>query len=50
VNEAVERTSQLDDTHLVFTSENGFHRGLHRIMVNKGTLYVESRGQAPEAR
>ena len=48
--EAVERTNQLDDTYLIFTSDNGFHLSLHRIMVIKGTPYVESPGQAPEVR
>jgi arylsulfatase A-like enzyme len=50
VIEAVEHTNQLDDTCLIFTSDNGFHLGLHRIMVIKGTPYVELHGQAPEAR
>lgn len=38
--EAVERTNQLDDTYRIFTSDNGFHLSLHRIMVIKGTPYV----------
>jgi N-acetylglucosamine-6-sulfatase len=42
VIEALERTNQLDDTYLIFTSDNGFHLGLHRIRETKGTPYVES--------
>jgi len=42
VIEALERTNQLDDTYLIFTSDNGFHLGLHRIKETKGTPYVES--------
>jgi N-acetylglucosamine-6-sulfatase len=42
VIDALERTNQLDDTYLIFTSDNGFHLGLHRIKTTKGTPYVES--------
>ena len=42
VIEALERTNQLDDTYLIFTSDNGFHLGFHRIKETKGTPYVES--------
>ena len=42
VIEALERTNQLDDTYLIFTSDNGYGLGLHRIKETKGTPYVES--------
>ncbi len=42
VIEALERTNQLDHTYLIFTSDNGFHLGLHRIREPKATPYVES--------
>ncbi len=42
VIEALERTDQLGDTYLVFTSDNGYHMGLHRLRQTKGTPYVES--------
>ena len=42
VIEALGRTNQLDDTYLIFTSDNGFQLGLHRIRETKGTPYVES--------
>ncbi len=42
VIEALERTNQLGDTYLIFTSDNGYHRGLHRLVEDKGTPYVES--------
>ena len=32
----------LDNTYLVFTSDNGWHQGEHRIMSGKGTPYEES--------
>jgi N-acetylglucosamine-6-sulfatase len=39
---ALERTNQLHNTYIIFTSDNGYHMGLHRIKVVKGTPYVES--------
>ncbi len=39
---ALERTGQLDDTYLVFMSDNGYHMGLHRMRSPKGSPYVES--------
>jgi N-acetylglucosamine-6-sulfatase len=36
VIEALERTNQLDDTYLIFTSDNGYGLGLHRIKETKG--------------
>lgn len=34
-------TNQLQNTYIVFTSDNGFHRGEHRLQPNKRTAYVE---------
>ena len=42
VIEALGRTNQLDETYLIFTSDNGYHMGLHRIREPKATPYVES--------
>jgi N-acetylglucosamine-6-sulfatase len=42
VIDALERTDQLGDTYVFFTSDNGFHMGLHRIRSAKGSPYVES--------
>jgi N-acetylglucosamine-6-sulfatase len=42
VIEALERTDQLGDTYLIFTSDNGYHMGVHRLREAKGTPYVES--------
>jgi N-acetylglucosamine-6-sulfatase len=42
VIEALERTGQLGDTYLIFTSDNGYHMGLHRLRASKGSPYVES--------
>jgi N-acetylglucosamine-6-sulfatase len=42
VIETLERTDQLGETYLIFTSDNGYHMGLHRIKSAKGSPYVES--------
>ena len=42
VIDTLERTNQLDDTYLIFTSDNGYHMGLHRVKSPKGSPYVES--------
>lgn len=34
-------TGELDDTYIIFTSDNGFHLGQHRLNAGKGTLYEE---------
>ncbi len=34
-------THQLDNTYIVFTSDNGFHMGEHRLPAGKNTLYEE---------
>src|SRR5262249_1270919 len=35
----LDRTGQLDDTYIVFTSDNGFHLGQHRMPSGKQTAY-----------
>jgi arylsulfatase A-like enzyme len=35
----LQRTKQLDNTYVVFTSDNGFHLGDHRLPGGKGTAY-----------
>ena len=37
--EALRETGQLDNTFLVFTSDNGFHLGQHRLEPGKYTVY-----------
>lgn len=37
----LQATSQLDNTYIVFTSDNGYHMGQHRAMPGKGTPYEE---------
>lgn len=39
---ALSRTDQLDDTYLIFTSDNGYHMGIHRIRGAKWTPYTEA--------
>ena len=39
---ALSRTNQLDDTYVIFTSDNGFHMGLHRVRGAKWTPYNEA--------
>jgi N-acetylglucosamine-6-sulfatase len=34
-------SGELDDTYLVFTSDNGFHLGTHRLTAGKWTAYEE---------
>ena len=38
---ALEDTGRLDDTYVVYTSDNGFHMGQHRLFVGKTTAYEE---------
>lgn len=35
------QTGELDNTYLVFTSDNGFHQGQHRLMSGKNTEFDE---------
>jgi N-acetylglucosamine-6-sulfatase len=37
----LEETGQLENTYIIFTSDNGFHLGQHRLMAGKGTAYEE---------
>jgi arylsulfatase A-like enzyme len=39
---ALSRTDQQDDTYVIFTSDNGFHMGLHRVRGAKWTPYTEA--------
>lgn len=41
VIQTLETTGQLDNTYVVFTSDNGFHMGHHRLPAGKGTPYEE---------
>jgi N-acetylglucosamine-6-sulfatase len=42
VIDALSRTKQLNDTYLIFTSDNGYHMGLHGIRASKFTPYTEA--------
>lgn len=37
----LERTGQLENTYIFFTSDNGFHMGQHRLMSGKNTAFDE---------
>ena len=39
---ALARAGRLDDTYLIFASDNGYHMGLHRIRGEKWTPYTEA--------
>lgn len=39
---ALSRAGRLNDTYLIFTSDNGYHMGLHRIRAEKWTPYTEA--------
>lgn len=39
---ALSRTDLQDDTYVIFTSDNGFHMGLHRVRGAKWTPYMEA--------
>jgi N-acetylglucosamine-6-sulfatase len=41
VVEALEETGRLEDTYVVYTSDNGFHMGQHRLFIGKTTAYEE---------
>lgn len=41
LTDTLERNGQLDNTYLVFTSDNGFHLGQHRLSGGKQTAYDE---------
>jgi arylsulfatase A-like enzyme len=38
---ALSETGQLDNTYLIYTSDNGFHMGGHRLIAGKDTPYEE---------
>jgi N-acetylglucosamine-6-sulfatase len=38
---ALEDSGRLNDTYVVYTSDNGFHMGQHRLFVGKTTAYEE---------
>jgi N-acetylglucosamine-6-sulfatase len=40
----LERTNQLENTYIFFTSDNGYHLGNHRFGANKKTYYEEDIG------
>ena len=42
VASALSRTGQQEDTYVIFTSDNGFHMGLHRVRGAKWTPYTEA--------
>ncbi len=39
--EALERSGELDNTYIIFTSDNGYHLGQHRLRMGKGEPYEE---------
>lgn len=41
IKETLEKEGQLDNTYIVFTSDNGYHRGHHRLRDGKRTAYEE---------
>ncbi|MBV6402726.1 MAG: Choline-sulfatase [Anaerolineales bacterium] len=41
VIDALEETGELESTYVIFTSDNGFHLGQHRLNAGKGTLFEE---------
>ncbi|HMF03841.1 MAG TPA: sulfatase [Acidimicrobiia bacterium] len=41
VVDTLQRTGQLDNTYIVFTSDNGFHLGQHRLPPGKQTAFEE---------
>ncbi len=41
VVETLKQTGQLDRTYIIYTSDNGFHMGEHRMIAGKTTAYEE---------
>ena len=42
LTQALSQAGELDETYIVFTSDNGFHQGLHGIRGQKSTPYTEA--------
>ena len=42
VTSALSRAGRLGDTYLIFTSDNGYHMGLHGMRASKSTPYTEA--------
>ena len=38
---ALRETGRLDNTYVIYTSDNGFHMGQHRLFIGKTTAYEE---------
>lgn len=38
---ALEETGRLDNSYVIYTSDNGFHMGQHRLFIGKTTAYEE---------
>lgn len=41
VMQTLAQTGQLDNTYIIYTSDNGFHLGQHRLLLGKGRPYEE---------
>jgi N-acetylglucosamine-6-sulfatase len=41
VIQTLEKTGELDNTYIVYTTDNGFHLGQHRLDAGKQTIYEE---------
>ncbi len=41
VMQTLEKTGELDNTYIVYTTDNGFHLGQHRMDAGKQTIYEE---------
>jgi len=39
--DALQETDQLKDTYIIFTSDNGYHMGQHRLLSGKGRAFEE---------
>ena len=42
LTDALRRAGELDETYIIFTSDNGVHEGLHGIRATKSTPYTEA--------
>jgi N-acetylglucosamine-6-sulfatase len=42
LTDALSRAGELDETYIVFTSDNGFYQGLHGTRASKSTPYTEA--------